>query len=179
MSKWVGGLLVVAACCWAQQIDLSSLDKLEAKAKSVNRVNLDGKQLKSATNMVPSEDKKDLNGVVSNLQGVQVRNYEFDGPGKYSDSDLDSVRKQVAAMPGCNKIIESKEDKEHSEIYMCNEAMAIISAEPTEVSVVFLRGAVNMGDLGKLHGIMGTPKVEDGSKDKNKKKDDHKPADHS
>ena len=36
MNKLVGIVLLAAVGAWSQQLDLSSLDKLEAKAKSVN-----------------------------------------------------------------------------------------------------------------------------------------------
>ena len=130
--------------------------------------------------MVPGTDKDGRKDLVSGLESVQVRNYEFDSPGEYTDADLNAVRKQVASLQGCTKIVESKEKNEHSEIYMCNggkvRGMAIISAEPKEISVVYIRGPFNMSDLGKLNGAFGTPKVDSDDPDEKPKKDKAGPA---
>lgn len=161
-NKLISMGLVAAACCWSQQLDLSSLDKLEAKAKSVNRVNLDASQLHNAFTFFDSDDvPKD---VLNKVKTIQVRNLEFANKGAYSFKDLDGIRKQVADIPGCSKVIDSKEDEEQSEIYVCSgekmRGIAIISAEPKELSVVFVRGVASLGDLGTLHGLMGVPKPE-------------------
>lgn len=164
MSKLLAIGLTAAGCCFSQQVDLSSLDKLEAKAKSVDRVNLDSSQLHDAmafangfTDGVPKD-------VLGKVDSVQVRDLEFAHAGEYSDKDLDQVRKQVAALPGCTKVIDSKEENEHSEIYFCSgdklHGMAIIDAEPKELSVVIVRGIASLRDLSKLHGLAGAPRVQ-------------------
>jgi hypothetical protein len=183
MNRLVWVAIVSVGCVWGQSLDLSSLDKLEAKAKSVNRVTLDGNQLRAAMQMVPQDAKKgqglaEAQKVLPNLQSVLVRNYEFAEPGQYRDSDLDAVRSQVEKMKGWVKIVESKEKNEHSEVFMFTDGdkpsgIAVISAEPKEISVVLVRGPLNFGDLGKLHGLMGVPNVDHSKKEDKGKTGDH------
>jgi hypothetical protein len=172
--KRIAALLVCsAACVWSQALDLSSLDKLKAKAKEVNIVSLDENQLRAAMQMVPRDEKKgeDLDQakkLISGLQGVIVRNYEFAQSGQYKDSDLDSIRNQMEKMKGWTKIVDSKEENEHSEIFMIMKddkpmGIAVIDAEPKEISVVVVNGSFNIGHLGKLHGLMGLPNFQKGS----------------
>jgi hypothetical protein len=167
MRKLVVLMAISGVCAWSQSLDLSSLDKLAAKASEVNKVSLDKDQLQMCLRMIPSDDKKDadhpdLMKLLSGLESVQVRHYEFDKAGEYSDADLDAVRAQMAKMQSCTVIVDSKEKKERSQIFMCSESgkasgMAIIDSEPKEVSVVFIHGSVKLSDLGKLNGLMGLP----------------------
>ena len=169
---WLG--IVFAGVGWCQTLDLSSLDKLEAKAKEVNRVTLDDKQLKGFMQMIPPDERKrdglaEAEKMVPGLQSIVVRNYEFAEPGQYKDSDLDAIRNQIANLKGWSKIVDSRDKNEHCEVYMSTEGekaggIAVISAEKKEVSVVFVKGPLKLGDLGKLHGLMGLPNVEHSSK---------------
>jgi hypothetical protein len=58
-----------------------------------------------------------------------------------------------------------KEAAEISEIYLQplpNDqigGLAVISAEPKEVTVVFIEGVLSISDLGKLSGNMGIPNI--------------------
>jgi uncharacterized protein DUF4252 len=169
MNKLVAVMILSAACALAQSLDLSSLDKLASKAKEVNRVSLTGDQLRAALQMLPQDENKGANReqlrkLVSGLTSVNVRNFEFASKGQYSDSDLNSVRSQMERMKGWAKIIDSKEPNEHSEVFMLTEAdrpmgLAVIAAEPTEVSVIFIKGPLNLRDLGSLGGLMGLPSM--------------------
>lgn len=157
----LGSLAVGAALAGPQQLDLSSVDKLAAKAKSYDQVNIDGDQLKAMKDFVPEDQVP--KEVTDKLRNVQIRSLEFGSKGKYSDADVEPVRKQIIAL-GCSKMIDSKEDDEHSEIYSCNadknhQGIAIISAEPTELSIVFVAGIGRLSDLSHMHGMMGLPKV--------------------
>lgn len=176
MKRLVLLMAISGACAWPQSLDLSSLDKLAAKAKEVHKVSLDKNQLQMFMKMNPDEDKKDpdakkvLNGLVS----VQVRNFEFEKSGEYSDSDLDLVRAQIAKMQNCTSIVDSKEKDEHSQIFFCSDdgkgtGLAIVAAEPREVSVVYVRGSASLADLGKLNGVFGVTEFSTG-KGKNDQK---------
>lgn len=170
MGKRLGfALLVGAWCVSAQQVDFSSLDKLAEKAKSANKVSLTRDQLQGALSMLSGSDKQSkvdleqLKRLVQNLTGIEVRSYEFEKKGQYRDSDLAPIRDQVAKLKDWSKIIDSKEDGEHSEIFMSSaeghKGLMVIAAEETEVSVVMLKGAVSLQDLDGLGGIMGLPSM--------------------
>ena len=163
------GVLAVTWCLSAQQIDLSSLDKLASKAKAVNKVSLNHDQLASALSMLAGSDdgnKKDLDELkklTENLTGVEVRSFEFEKKGQYRDSDLAGVRAQLARSKEWSKIIESSEDGEHSEIFTSSveghKGLVIIAAEETEVSVVILKGVESLKDMGGLGGVLGLPSM--------------------
>lgn len=124
-------LLFAAFGLSAQTVDLKSLDSLESKAKS--------------------------DGITSvNLQGVNVRHFEFDRDGVYTDADLSAVRAQIQGA-GWSKAIDVKEKKgrENTEIYVHAAGgkvtgVVILVAEPRELTVVNLLGPL---DLEKLTGL--------------------------
>lgn len=166
-------------CVWAQSLDLTSLEKLAAKAKEVNRISLDRNQLQSAGKMLSDDDAKK---VLSGLGSIQVRNLEFDKEGEFSDSDLDAVRAQIAKMQSCSAIVDSKEKNEHSQIFLCGDegkgaGLAIVSAEPKELSVVYIRGNVSLSDLSKLDGVMGIPDLTSGKSKSDRSKSDQPKSD--
>jgi len=154
----------------SQPLDFSSLDKLESKAKEVNRVSLDENQLKAAMQMMPHDSKKGeqvehAKKLMSGLQSVFVRNYEFEQQGLYQDSDLDAIRNQMEKLKGWSKIVDSKEKNEHSQIFMYAEGdkpmgIGIIAAEPKEISIVVVKGPLNLSDLGQLQGLAGLPNIQ-------------------
>ena len=167
------GVALLAACASAQSLDLSSLDKLEAKAKEVNTVSLDAGQIRGAMNLLPGDDHdqdlQQVRGILSGIHSISVRNFEFETKGGYSMADVDAIRAQIARMPGWAKIVESRQAEEHDEVYLLTQSekiagLAVIAAEPKELTVVFINGSVSLKDLGKLHGMMGIPDIELGDK---------------
>jgi hypothetical protein len=63
----------------------------------------------------------------------------------------------------------SEEDKEHTEVYLHSEndkivGIAILSAEPRELTVVAISGPINLEDLDKLGGNLGIPHLPDHGK---------------
>ncbi len=182
-TKWMVGAIITAAVtgtAWGQALDLSSLDKLEGKAREVNNVTLDKNLLHLASGFLSNDDKDQqaVKSLVDGLRGVYVRNFEFASKDQYSMADVEPVRKQIQAL-GWSKIVESKQKnddgtvKEIDEVYLNTGAgggLAIISAEPKELSVVYIDGVLKMEDLQKLHGL-GVPhiNVEGGDKDHSSK----------
>jgi Domain of unknown function (DUF4252) len=170
MKKLTLLMTLSAVCTLAQSLDLSSLDRLASKAKEVNRVSLNQDQLRAALQMMPADegsakDTGQMRRLVAGLSSVQVRNFEFDRKGQYSDADLNAIRTQMERMRGWAKIIDSKEADEHAEVFMLTEenkpmGIAVIDAEPQEVSVVFIRGSLRLADLGSLGGVMGLPRMQ-------------------
>jgi hypothetical protein len=156
-------LLAGAAC--AQQLDLSSLDALSAKAKESSTVTLDGAKLKLASQFLSSGDdsQQKAKGIIAGLRGVFVRTFEFDGNGAYSAADLEPVRKQLAA-PGWSNIVSVKERNESAEVWLFSkgdvlDGITIIAAEPKEVAVVNIVGPVDINSLSKLSGSFGIPNI--------------------
>jgi hypothetical protein len=153
-------LLIAAIPALAQQnFDFKSLDKLGANAKESTNITLEGDTLKLATSFL-GDDKSAL----KSLTGVYVRTFEFAKPGQYKEADLAPLRAYLKTLQW-TKIVDSKESDETSEIYLQAlpnnrlGGLAIISAEPKEVAIVFISGVMSMSDLGKLSGNLGIPNI--------------------
>ena len=175
-TRWMVGAIILAAAtgvAWGQAhpaLDLSSLDKLEAKAKEINIVTLDQNLLRLAGGFLDDKDpdQQTARSLLNGIKAVYVRNFEFKEKDQYSISDVEPIRKQVQAL-GWSKIVESREKnddgtlKEIDEVYINTGAgggLAVISAEPKELSVVYIDGTLKVEDLKKLHGIAGLPDLD-------------------
>jgi Domain of unknown function (DUF4252) len=167
------------------RLQLSQLDKLAAKASNVTNVTLDGSLLKlagqemsqkaSASN---SQKKAFAADLIHRLKGIYVKSFEFDQPGGYTKADLESVTRQLES-GGWKSIVhvEEKKSGETTGIYVMQEGgetvgMAIVAAEPKELTVVNLVGPIDfsqlgglgslgaLGQLGALAGTTGSSKPE-------------------
>jgi hypothetical protein len=148
------------------RLELKNLEKLSNKASEVNSITLDGDMLQMATkflDMSQDADAKEVKEVVRGLKGIYIKNFEFDGPNQYTAADVDAIRTQLAG-PGWSKIVESsnKHQSETDEIYVMKvgdkiAGVAILVAEPRELTVVNLVGFIDVDKLGELEGHFGIP----------------------
>jgi hypothetical protein len=152
------------------KLKINNLDKLASKATEVVDVTLDEPMLKLASKfMAGGEDSEDTEAfeLVKNLKGIYVKSFEFDKEGEYSQADLDAIRSQLAASSWSRMVgVISKRDGEISEIYMMTESggkkvlgLAILTAEPKELTVVNIVGPIDIEKLSSLEGKMGIPKM--------------------
>ncbi len=148
------------------KLDLKGLENLADKASEVNDVTLDQSLLQMASNMLQKEhdqEEAQVKDVIKNLKGIYVKSFEFDKPNQYSQADVQSIRSQLTG-PGWQRIVQSIEKKsgELSEIYLLKqgekiEGMAILVAEPLELTVVNIVGPIDPDKLGELGGQFGIP----------------------
>jgi hypothetical protein len=144
-----------------QGFDFKLLDKLGANATESANITLDGNTLKLASAFLGD---KDVKSIVANLKGIYIRSYEFARSGQYKEADLAPLRAYLKS-PQWSKIVDVRESDETSEIYLAPRAgdeiggLVIISAEPKELSIVFIEGALRMSDIEKLSGNLGIPDV--------------------
>ena len=150
------------------KLQLSQLDKLAAKASEVTNVTLDGSLLKMAGQQMSekaaksnSEKKAAAADLVHRLKGIYVKSFEFDKPGEYSKADVESITRQLES-GGWTPIVhvEEKKSGETTGIYVMREGgetvgMAIVAAEPKELTVVNLVGPIDFSQLGGL-GSLGS-----------------------
>jgi hypothetical protein len=137
-------VLAMLGSASAQTLDIN-LDALAAKAKDKAEITLEGSLLAQVLQMAPEKVK----GAVANVTRVDVRHYEFDQTGQYSDTDLDAVRKQVSNWP---RILNVKEQNENVEIYMLSQdgkpaGFLLIAAEPKQLTVVHVAGSIDLASL--------------------------------
>jgi hypothetical protein len=154
---------------------------LAAKAANVTEVTLNKDMLGFASKFMNGKDKDEANAnqLIQGLDGIYVRDYEFDKEGEYSMEEIDKLR-QAFETPEWTPMVRDRERKgaEMTDIMvkMVNgetKGMFILSAEPKELSIVLILGNIRMDQLGMLKGIGGLGAlngVEKSTKNKDKTK---------
>ncbi|HWE48959.1 MAG TPA: DUF4252 domain-containing protein [Bryobacteraceae bacterium] len=181
MRKTLILLIAAVSAFAAPPFDFKQLDKLGTNAKESTNLTLDGSVLKMASGLMKKDkDGDSVKSLVDGLNGIYVRSFEFDAPGRYNEADLEPLRTWLDSQHW-TKIVDTKSDKEKSTIYVLPLAdgkfggLAIVSSEEKEVNVVFIDGQIRMDDLAKLGGNMGIPDMSilggDKKTTKNKKDD--------
>ncbi|MGP8244682.1 MAG: DUF4252 domain-containing protein [Bryobacteraceae bacterium] len=166
MKLTVAGLLAaltIAPIAMGQKLELK-LDAVAAKASAKNEVDLDGAVLKMALGKVAQIAGDDasknaklttLQKALAGLEAVHVRNYEFAAPGAYSDKDLEPLRQQLGKDSGWSRIVNVQEKNESTEVFTLThgdevDGCLIVSAEPKELTVVHIAGAITTADMKEL-----------------------------
>ena len=159
--------VLIAAGTIAQlpaQLRITGLDGLASKAKESADITLDSNLLQMAGGFLAGagKDGNDLKSLIAGLKAITVKSYKFTETGQYRMEDLEPIRAQLRT-PGWSKVLSSQSKGEISEIYMRTDqgkvdGFAIIAAEPKELTVVAIEGAINLQDLSKLGGL-GVPAI--------------------
>jgi hypothetical protein len=161
-------LFALTAPLFGQAFDFKSLDKFDSLASNKTKVTLDSSMLGLAAGLLGGAGDKDTDSIASlvkGLKGIYVRNYEFDKDGQYSPADIEPFRAYLKQLQW-NKIIESQEGKDLSEVYVQPAAngrfggVAIVAIEPRELTVVYINGDLSLNDLQKLQGNVGIPDLD-------------------
>jgi hypothetical protein len=153
------------------RLRLDNLEKLSKRAAEVVDVTLDGSMLKLASKFLSEDEDSEaaeVKEVVKGLKGIYVKSFEFDKEGEYSEDDVEAIRAQLKG-PGWSRIVSvtSKREHENTEVYMMTagegesiQGLAILDAEPEELTVVNIVGPIDLDKLSALEGHMGVPKLE-------------------
>jgi hypothetical protein len=175
-------LALAPAVVCGQSVKLDALDKLAEKASETVTVSLDGNLLQLASRFLSSDDpdQAQVKKLVAGLKGVYVRNFEFEKVGEYQASDLEPIRNQLKD-PKWKKIVEVR-GHDNAEVLLRQEdehtvsGLAVIVAEPKELTVVYIDGPIDMDGLSKLAGNFGIPEDIGSKVEKEKDKDKEKKA---
>lgn len=163
--------------------------ELSSRASDVTEVTLNKSMLAFASRFLHGRDDDDAatRRLIEGLDGIYVRNYEFDKDGQYSPDQIEKLR-QAIMTPDWTPVVHEHERRsgETSDILVKvvngeNRGLFICSAEPREISIVLILGPIRVEDLGKLHGLAGlgalaeldrddVQKIKDKDKDKDKTK---------
>ena len=164
----------------AQEIKLPpGLDKLADKASEVVDVTMDGALLQLASRFLSDRDPDEarVKKLITGLKGIFVKSFQFDKPGQYLESDVDMIRAQLRG-PGWTRVVgvRSKKQRDNSEVFIHMDGnqiggLAVIAANPTELTIVTINGRINPDELRDLGGHFGIPKL-DIDPGKNKKEDE-------
>jgi hypothetical protein len=168
---------------------------LAARASDVTEVTLGKNMLEFAAKFMNGKQDSDVatRQLIMGLDGIYVRNYEFEKPGEYSMEHVEQIR-HAFETPEWSPMVRERERKsgESTDIMMKmvngeSRGLFILSAEPKELSVVLILGPIRMDDLSKIGSIAGvggmigptgpmsgvkhTPRPQEKDKQKNETKD--------
>src|SRR5262245_8073940 len=162
------------------KLQIDHLNKLADKAAEVVEVTLDERLLQLAakflSNSSPTEAK--VKEIILGLKGVYVRVFEFDKPGEYSMSDIESIRSQLRP-PGWQRMIGvySRRGGDNVEVHLRLQGenivgFALIAAEPKELTIVNIIGPIDLEKVRQLEGQLGIPRfdLEGGGKGRTRNK---------
>jgi hypothetical protein len=162
-------LAAVLMPLWAQEIKLpANLEKLAAKADETVDVSLDGSMLRLAGRFLSDKDEDSAKAkkVLSGLQSITVKSFEFSSEGQYDKSDVDAVRAQVQG-PQWSRIVgvTSKKDGGNVDVYFKDAGngnlggIVVLCAEPKDLTIVNIVGTLDPSQLADLGGQFGVPKL--------------------
>jgi len=163
--------LIVAGCAlaavlFAQQFKFN-LDHLAKKSSDTVDLSLDANliQLGAAFLNTKDPDQAKAKKLVAGLQGLYIKSFEFKRDGEYSPADLDQIRAQLKAPEWARMVnVSNSEDRESVEVWVRTEngkmsGVAILAAEPRNLTVVNLVGSIELSSLSDLGGNFGIPKI--------------------
>jgi hypothetical protein len=165
-------LLAIPTAAWAQsgRINIDIPRSLAAKAAESVDINLDGAMLRMGARFLSDDESEErtVREMVRKLDGIYVRNYEFDEEGAYDRSFLANVRSQLG--PDWKRIVTVQSRRsDNVEIYAQTRGdiiagLVILSAEPRELTIVNIVGPIDLDKLASLEGQFGIPRMSKGSK---------------
>lgn len=146
------------------RIRLAHLDYLATKASETVDVNIDERLIQLAAKVFndKDEDEAQIKKLVNGLKGIYVKSFEFENENDYSSADVDSIRSQLRE-PAWSRLVNVRSKRDGIvEVYVALNGtdvvgLAVLSAEPKELTVVNIVGPVDLEKLAKLEGNLGIP----------------------
>ena len=144
---------------------MKQLQALENKADQMVSVNLEGESLDEGSKLLAIRNgvSKSVKELVKGLKGVYLRRFWFGGKDSYEEADVEPI-KQELRRPGWAPMIESKIRDKNEAVsvysYTVNDRLAgvaVLSADPKEVTLINIVGPVDLKALSDLGKQMGLP----------------------
>lgn len=164
------GIAVLAAPALAQNSSPSPLllppaveKELAARASDVTEVTLNKSMLGFAAKFMNGKDQDEAAAqqLIEGLDGIYVRDYEFDKPGQYSMDEIENLRRRFET-PEWSPMVRERDRKngETTDVLMKlvngqSQGMFVLDAEPKELTIVLILGPIRMDQLGMLKGLGG------------------------
>jgi hypothetical protein len=164
--KRIGIVLLVCGALWAQQFKFN-LEHLAAKASNAVDLSLSKDMLQLGAKFLSSKDPDEAKAkaLISGLEGIYVKAFEFEHDGAWSQADLDQVKNQLKT-PEWSRIVgvKSSEENENVEVHVRRESgkvtgVAILATNQREFTVVNIVGNVDLESLAAIGGQFGIPKL--------------------
>lgn len=178
IAGWVLGLAAAMGAAQALPAPSPLEKELAAKASDVTEVTLNKNTLGFAAKFLDKNDKDDADAkqLIQGLDGIYVREYEFDHEGEVTPERVEQLRSHYMASTGdWNSLVHERENKsrETTDVMMKTvngepHGLFVLTAEPKDLTVVLILGPIKLEDLHKLKGIGGLGSL--GAVTKNKAK---------
>ncbi|HEX9140276.1 MAG TPA: DUF4252 domain-containing protein [Steroidobacteraceae bacterium] len=148
------------------RLKMPDLSALAAKASDHTDVSLNGDLLGLAGHFIDGQqpDAAKARSIIAGLKDIEIHSYTFTADNAYSSSDVDLLRHQLQS-PEWKRLVQthSAKEREDVDIFMSTDGqrvngLAIISAEPRELTIINLVGTMDLKEVAKLGGQMGIPK---------------------
>ena len=160
--------LVAALPLSAQQINLD-FPGLADRAEEVVDITLDATMLRMAAKFFSGKnaDERAIKDMISGLQGIYVRSYQFAKEGEYDRALISRIKSQLGAT--WKPLVTVRSKKKDNVDIMANmvgdriTGLVILATEPREFTVVNISGPIDIERLAELEGQFGIPEF---SKDK-------------
>jgi hypothetical protein len=170
-------LVTAAALPLAAQTLQLSLDNVASKAKSSSDISLPLPMLQMASGFLSKDKSMDpqIQKLIAGLKNITVKKYSFDEEGQYRPEDLQPVRDQLRAA-GWGVLIGKHEKGDNTDVWGKSEGglmtgIAVVKAEPKQVTVIYIEGAIDLVGLAGLAGQFGIPSGLPGQKSQPGQKD--------
>jgi hypothetical protein len=137
--------------------------ELAARASNVTEVTLGKNMLAFASKFMNGKDndEADTRRLIDGLDGIYVREYEFDKEGQFSTEEIEQLRKYFETSEW-SPIVRERERKtgETTDVMVKlvngeSHGMFILEVEPKELTIVLILGPIRMDELGMLKHIGG------------------------
>ena len=148
--------------------------ELAARASNVTEVTLGKGMLAFASKFLDGKDKDDqaTRRLIEGLDGIYVREYEFDKEGQFSMEEIDKLR-QFFETSEWSPIVRERERKsgESTDVMVKlvngeSHGMFILTVEPKELTIVLILGPIKLDELADLKGLSGLGALDEVSKSK-------------
>ena len=172
------GAAALAAPALAQTAQLptpSPVEKeLAARASNVTEVTLGKNMLAFASKFMNGKDKDEAatRQLIDGLDGIYVREYEFDKEGQFSMEEVDQLRKYFETSEW-SPIVRERERKsgESTDVMVKlvngeSHGMFILTVEPKELTIVLILGPIKLDELSDLKGLSGLGALQEVTKNK-------------
>ena len=138
---------------------LPDFQSLDAQSTERTVVTLGPKMLHFASHFVGD---RDANGaatkrLLATVNHITIRSYQFDHDNAYSTADVEAIRAQLKS-PDWTRLVQVRSNtRENVDVFVAMDGdqtrgLAIVSAEPRELTVVNVVGNINPEDIQYLQG---------------------------
>ena len=162
-------MLPVSAAAQTARLDLTRLSGLEARARDVVEVNVEGKILDLAKRVLAKSneaDAKKVSQAIGGLEAIYVRAYKFETENEFNMADVDQIRSQLLS-PGWERLANARSKKNNQKVDVYTmftgdvmSGVAVVVSEAKSIAVVNVIGPIDIELLAELGGRLNIPKFE-------------------